>query len=194
MDRTIQSLLNSNCPIIFPFDVKQGDPQNNLGKSAHYTVILGIIRPNNKRSYIHYHQGKFRYSPVNAMLQSNLNLTGNYKTFYDKYEIKLLKGGNDKVGREYLKESNVRNIKNTIDPETKDLKQPKKLYRVRRVKKSNTPSIEYCRPKLIKNISQDIKELMSSQGYDPDNLDEAGLYGNLVAVYPTAVHNRIRVV
>jgi hypothetical protein len=175
----INKLLGKRCPVIIPFDVgNDGDPCIKFGERAHWTVIVGSYSDGTGKYFIHFHWGKFRYCKADEMATSCINLKSNKRLQFHKYEISKIVGG-----KVVLRDIHTESIVTNLHPD----------YRAKKLSTVNMINLEFCRPWMITKFKQDDHTLMPSHGFDPNNLKNAGLCSNIVAVYPKALTHILRI-
>jgi hypothetical protein len=176
----INKLLGRRCPVIIPFDVgNDGDPCIKFGERAHWTVIVGSYSDGTDKYFIHFHWGRFRYCKANDMATSCINLKSNKRLQFHKYEIFDPTDRNKVIFRDICTESLINSVRPPL--------------RAKKLSSANMINLEFCRPWMITKFQQDDRTLMPLQGFNPNDLKNAGLCSNIVAVYPKKLMPMLRI-
>ena len=174
--------LEQKCPLIIPFGVgEDGDPlTENAGEHAHWAVLVGSYTvPDGGDYFIHYHWGKYRFASALLFAASNHNLTSNRFAPFQKVELTKADGS---LFREYVGQRASNRLRLASE-------QGKVDVRYRGAPKSN---LEFNNPGVLKpNQIERFGPAMEEHGFDSQNLVNAGLMKNLVAVYPVSLRDKM---
>jgi hypothetical protein len=183
---TAKKLIDHKCPVIIPYDVNdKGDPWMGSGSRAHWATLVGYFPLMGKGAdwFIFFHSGEYFACPAADMANSCQQLTANAFLIMRKYEI------HDKNGkltrRENITESRAEEYRKRGCTVT-EIGQKKPLT-----------NFEFCDPQGMSTlqaqlgVSQLSVDEMKKHGFDPHNLQNAGLRQNIVVVYPASVATKI---